>query len=76
MRRVKAFLDKWNLYNTFTTKFTASAKFTAKAKTMPIRHARAMTQKAINLMKRCNERKFFLFIHYWDMHAPYTPPLQ
>lgn len=74
MRRVKAFIDKWNLYNTFATKFTASAKFTAKAKTIPIRHAGAMTQKAINLMRRCNGNKFFLFIHYWDTHTPYTPP--
>lgn len=36
--------------------------------------ANVVTNKAINLVGRIHNKKFFLFIHYWDTHIPYNPP--
>ncbi len=38
-----------------------------------------VTEKAVNFLRlwgegRLGSRPFFLFIHYWDPHAPYLPP--
>lgn len=32
-----------------------------------------VTNNAIGLLEKC-KRDFFLFVHYWDVHAPYSPP--
>jgi arylsulfatase A-like enzyme len=32
------------------------------------------TQKAVNWIGQHNKEKFFLFVHYFDPHVPYTPP--
>lgn len=37
-----------------------------------IDNAKVMTDKAISLIKQAS--RFFLFIHYWDVHAPYSAP--
>lgn len=34
-----------------------------------------VTKTANYLISRYAGRKFFLFIHYWDTHAPYAPPI-
>lgn len=37
-------------------------------------NAKIVTDKAISLIKRNISKKFFLFVHYWDVHAPYSCP--
>lgn len=39
------------------------------------RHTEQQTQKAIELIEKNKEEKFFLYLHYLDPHGPYTPPL-
>lgn len=39
-----------------------------------IDNAKIMTDKAISLIKQYHREKFFIFIHYWDVHAPYGTP--
>ncbi|MBD3155749.1 MAG: sulfatase-like hydrolase/transferase, partial [Candidatus Aenigmarchaeota archaeon] len=34
-----------------------------------------LTQKAIDIIEEKKDNPLFLFIHYWDTHSPYTPPL-
>lgn len=36
--------------------------------------AKSVTSQAIKLIKENRDRKSFLFLHYWDTHAPYLPP--
>jgi arylsulfatase A-like enzyme len=36
--------------------------------------AEAVTNQAIDLIRKHRNQKFFLFIHYWDAHTPYNPP--
>lgn len=36
--------------------------------------AKELTDAALNLIPRMKQ-PFFLFLHYWDVHAPYNPPL-
>ena len=38
--------------------------------------AEIVTDNAINLLNKHKNEKFFLFIHYWDVHTPYNPPVQ
>jgi len=33
-----------------------------------------VTDHAIRMLRRVNGRRFFLYLHYMDPHAPYTPP--
>ncbi|KXB03760.1 hypothetical protein AKJ35_00415 [candidate division MSBL1 archaeon SCGC-AAA833F18] len=33
-----------------------------------------ITSQAIELMKKFQKQKFFLFVHYWGTHAPYISP--
>jgi len=46
------------------------------ARRLKLRHLQGevITDKAINLIKKVHDKKFFLFVHYWDTHAPYDPP--
>ncbi len=39
-------------------------------------HANAITDKAINWISLNNKKKFFLFVHYFDVHLPYRPPVE
>ena len=34
----------------------------------------AATEKAVTILEENQNSKFFLFLHYFDTHAPYTPP--
>jgi len=36
--------------------------------------AKTVTNKAVNLINKYRDKEFFLFVHYWDVHAPYNPP--
>lgn len=36
--------------------------------------ARYVTDHAIKVIKENSGEKIFLFLHYWDTHAPYLPP--
>jgi arylsulfatase A-like enzyme len=38
------------------------------------RRADHTTDRAIRFLEEAGERPFFLFVHYFDPHAPYTPP--
>ena len=40
----------------------------------PYSIAEERTEKAIKWLRRNYQQKFFMFIHYWDTHAPYIPP--
>lgn len=63
-------------------KFYSVLKLLARSKklaafvthTKLIDDAKIVTNKAINLLKKCRKRRFFLFVHYWDTHIPYNPP--
>jgi arylsulfatase A-like enzyme len=41
------------------------------------RKGEAVTSTALRLLHQCLEqpRPFFLFVHYWDPHTPYLPPV-
>ena len=36
--------------------------------------AEIVTDYALKMLEKYKNRKFFLFIHYWDTHIPYDPP--
>jgi len=36
--------------------------------------ADSVSNMAIDLIKKNKNKKFFLFLHYWDTHSPYTTP--
>jgi arylsulfatase A-like enzyme len=38
------------------------------------RLARQVTTNALNWLERTREKKFFLFMNYFDPHTPYSPP--
>ncbi|HET6373458.1 MAG TPA: sulfatase, partial [Candidatus Polarisedimenticolia bacterium] len=40
------------------------------------RPARAVTDAALRFVKTVNGARFFLWVHYFDPHHPYTPPQQ
>jgi arylsulfatase A-like enzyme len=39
-----------------------------------IDNAKIITDTAINLIEKNSDKPFFLFIHYWDVHTPYSSP--
>lgn len=39
-----------------------------------IEDAKVVTDRATSLLEKVKNRKFFLFVHYWDTHIPYNPP--
>ncbi len=45
-------------------------------KSTMIDEAQLVTAQAKLLIKRNRDKKFFLFIHYWDTHGPYAPPVR
>jgi arylsulfatase A-like enzyme len=66
----------------FTTKLYSVLKYLFKSEELASRiahpklidHAENVTKRSINLIKKYEKEKFFLFIHYWDTHIPYNPP--
>jgi arylsulfatase A-like enzyme len=38
------------------------------------KRASDVTSSAINWIEKCREKKFFLFLNYYDPHKPYSPP--
>jgi choline-sulfatase len=40
----------------------------------PERRASVVTDHAIEWLKQNSQRRFFLWVHYYDPHAPYDPP--
>jgi arylsulfatase A-like enzyme len=38
-------------------------------------HAELVTQKAVNWLKVNKDKKIFLWLHYFDTHGPYRPPV-
>lgn len=54
-----------------TTLNTVYAKVFAKRRDQG---SSQVTQKAIQWLKRSDDRPFFLFLNYMDPHAPYLPP--
>ncbi len=40
------------------------------------RNATATTDAALKWLSQNRDRKFFLFVHYFDVHSPYRPPLE
>lgn len=51
-----------------------SRRYVAFQKPTIIDDAHLVTSQARNLITKYRNKKFFLFIHYWDTHAPYAPP--
>ncbi|RLF47064.1 MAG: hypothetical protein DRN29_03515 [Thermoplasmata archaeon] len=45
-----------------------------QSRTKPYEDAKVVTDKAIILVNENKDKRFFLFIHYWDTHFPYIPP--
>ncbi len=41
-----------------------------------VRSAKRTTDRAIEWLDQFDERPFFLWLHYFDAHAPYAPPLE
>lgn len=39
-----------------------------------IDNAEIVTKKALEVIDRWSNKKFFLLIHYWDTHIPFSPP--
>jgi arylsulfatase A-like enzyme len=37
-------------------------------------HPQAVTNEVIHILRRDRNKRFFLFVHYWDTHVPYDPP--
>jgi arylsulfatase A-like enzyme/Flp pilus assembly protein TadD len=42
----------------------------------PERRADVVTDKALSILRRLSASSFFLWVHYFDPHAPYEPPSQ
>jgi choline-sulfatase len=40
----------------------------------PERRASVVTDRALDWLQKNGEKKFFLWVHYYDPHAPYKPP--
>lgn len=53
-----------------------SRKFASLQKSSIIDDATLVTEHGKWLIKKCHRKRFFLFLHYWDVHAPYAPPIK
>src|SRR5205807_2352194 len=40
----------------------------------PERRAAVVTDRALEWLKQNGQKRFFLWVHYYDPHAPYDPP--
>jgi len=77
----KKIIDK---INKFLAKITSIHKLITKAyhsrifnpifeKIQPYPNGKKLTDKALEIIKK-EKNPFFMFIHYWDVHAPYNCP--
>ncbi|NIQ05560.1 MAG: sulfatase-like hydrolase/transferase, partial [Candidatus Korarchaeota archaeon] len=53
-----------------------SRRYAYFKKSTIIDDAQLVTAQAKLLIKRNRDKKFFLFVHYWDTHGPYAPPVR
>jgi arylsulfatase A-like enzyme len=51
-----------------------SRRYANFKKSTIIDDAQLVTEQAKLLIKKNLDKKFFLFVHYWDTHNPYAPP--
>lgn len=51
-----------------------SRRYARLKKSSSIDEAHLVTAQAKSLISKYRNRDFFLFVHYWDTHAPYAPP--
>ena len=51
-----------------------SRRYARLEKSTIIDEARLVTMYAENLIARNCDKKFLLFLHYWDLHSPYAAP--
>jgi len=60
-----------------TYDFTAERAPSSNSEGHPERSARSVTEAALRWLRaRASDRPFFLWVHYFDPHAPYTPPAE
>jgi len=48
--------------------------FTSMKSAKHLLNGEATTEKAVTILEENQNSKFFLFLHYYDTHYPYTPP--
>jgi len=48
--------------------------FTSVKTVKNLQNGEATTEKAVTILEENQNSKFFLFLHYYDTHYPYTPP--
>jgi arylsulfatase A-like enzyme len=65
---------KLKLYSMLSRVFKTDRLSLYSAHSKLIDDAKNVTDKGINLLKKIHNKKFFLFLHYWDTHIPYNPP--
>ena len=51
-----------------------SRRYASLQKSSFIDDATSVTDYGKWLIKECHRKRFFLFLHYWDVHTPYAPP--
>jgi len=59
-------IDRWLMLT--------SRSYAKIRKSSSIDEARLVTARAKNLITKYRNKKFFLFLHFWDTHSPYAPP--
>jgi len=52
-----------------------SRRYAWLKKSSSIDDAQLVTARASNLISKYRNRNFLLFVHYWDTHSPYAPPI-
>lgn len=53
-----------------------SRKYARIDKSTLIDEAHIITNEAIKTIKKFHNKPFFLFLHYWDLHSRYAPPVK
>jgi GT2 family glycosyltransferase len=49
-------------------------KLSKRITELPYDRGSFLTREALRLISKFKAKSFFMFIHYWDVHAPYVPP--
>lgn len=55
---------------------TMSRRYASFKKSTIIDDAQLVTAQAKLLIEKNLDKNFFLFVHYWDTHGPYAPPVR
>jgi len=53
-----------------------SRRYASLQKSSIIDDATSVTDYGRWLLRRSHNKRFFLFLHYWDAHSPYAPPVK